>query len=206
MDLRTLNLDDAKTSETFGGANLTSGAYVIDIIKCDKATSQNGATSLNLEIKIGEAKRYVTLWLSSVKDNKIVTNEYDSKRLKQLLILLKIEPKTLTEVPTDKSWLVNIPQIKGSVGAVLEVVPAECFKPNENGNRYPKINIVSFYIASTMQTLKEYTENKTAEIVATEVEKLLAKEYKPYNNDSQNNNQPKQFDTSGTLSESDMPF
>jgi len=202
MDLTKLNLDDAKTSETFGGVALTSGAYNIEVLSCDKATSQDGATSLNFKIKIGESTRYTTLWLNKLKDGAIVENEYNSRRLKQLLILLKINPSTLTEVATDKIWLVNIPQIKGNVGAVLEVSPANT---KYNKKEYPKIDIASFYIFNTMQTLKEFTDNKNAEAVQKEVEKLQAKEY-IFTSGGTATPSPQQFDASSDLTSDDLPF
>ncbi len=201
MDLRNLNLDDARTNETFGGAALTSGAYPIEIVTCEKATSQNGTTSLSFKIKIGEAVRYTTLWMNSKNDDgALITNEFNSKRLKQLLILLKITPSTLTEEPTDKNWLVKIPQIKGTVGAVIEVSPANT---KYNKTEYPKLDIVSFYILSTLQTVKEFTANAPAEIVQKEVEKLQAKEYVFTNN----NSAPQQFTVqNGGVSQDDLPF
>lgn len=205
MDLRTLNLEEAKTKETFGGVAITSGACALDIMKVDKATAQNGATSLNFEIKINGARRFTTMWMNSVDDkSNLVTNEYNSTRLKHLLILLKIDPSTLTEVATDKQWLVNIPQLKGTVGAVIEVTPANT---KYNKKEFPKINISSFYILSTMQTIKEYNEKKPAEVVEKEVAKLLAKEYISIAPQQQSQQSaPSQFDVGSDLTDEDLPF
>lgn len=205
MNLNELNLDDARKKDTFGGATLTSGAYPVDIVKVDKATSQDGATSLNIELKIGNMTRYTTLWMNSKNDSGVlVENEYNSRRLKQLLILLKIEPSTLTEVATDKNWLVNIPQLKGTVGAVLEVTPANT---KYNKKEYPKVDIVSFYIIKTMQTVVEFTNNEPAAMVQKEVEKLEKKEYISITQ-QQNTQQstPSQFDVGSDLDEDSLPF
>lgn len=206
MNLNELNLDDAKKNESFGGDRITSGAYLLKIIKGDKVTSRSGTTSINLSIEINGAKRFTTLWMNK-KDKDtgaLVTNEYDSRRLKQLLFLLKIEPGSLTEVATDRDFVRNIPQLKGSTGGVIEVIPAGT---KYNDGEYDNINIVSFFIFSTMQTVVEFTSKKQAETVMKEVEKLQKKEYIfTGSNQAPQGNSPQQFNVESDLTPENLPF
>ncbi len=209
MDLTKLNINDAVTYDTFGGASISTGAHVMEIIEVTKNDGQSGTCSLNFKFKVNGAERYSTLWLKSKNFNtgNVEDNVYDSRRFKQLLYLLSIRPTNLTEEATNNEWSVRIPQIKGEIGVVLEVVPANATKPNKEGKQYPKYNLVSFYDAASGKTLKENVENLPAELVNKEVEKLQAKTYKVYDlGGSGATTAPKQFDASPEIDSSDLPF
>lgn len=185
MNWNSVNLEDAK-KDTLGGG-LQSGGYTIDIESCSIFRSpQSTFTQLTLVADVEGKKRYLKLTASG-KDNK---EGYDSKRITQLLTLLRVQPQSITETQTDRANSFLIPQIKGQVGALIEVRPAYSVKPNHEGKQYPELSILQFFNQMNGKTINEESNSLPAKAIQEHVPKLLTKEYKRVEVEGEFNNAP----------------
>ncbi len=206
MKFNEIKINDAASYETFGGDGLKSGAYLATVVKVQK-WERDGKCFANFELKINGQTRYVQMWMTRTKDGQTTQDIYNTKRISQMMYLMQVNPSSVQELPSDRANWFDIPQFKGDVGVVIEVKPANAVRPNQNGDQFPELTIISFFDFASFKTLQERTENKPAENVEKMVNKLLEKTYKPYGNTNTNNNSaPPKIDASANLSDDDLPW
>ena len=210
MNWNTVNSVDA-AKDSFGNG-IASDGYEIDIKEASIFRSKKSHfAQITLKVSVNGGDKYLKLNTASNDDKGNFKEGFDSKRVMQLLFLLRVDPKTITEVPTEKDGVFKIPQIKGKVGCVIEYKPANSCKPSDNGEQYPEYKAIQFYSFSDGKTIAESIEKKEPKKVNEIIKILKEREYTPYKSNTTitqgyAQSAPSQFEVGDDLTDDDLPF